>query len=132
VLARPACLASAQAFVDAPPDQLAAAVLFVGFGDTFATELAPQIGAHDVHHRIAVELALAPEHEPMSYRWLVRVAQPDLLGYELVTREGIIHAEQRLLLWRQAPPGDRSGVVLTLLRRGRAVLASGDVATYLG
>jgi hypothetical protein len=125
----PPCLASAPAFLAAAPADLAAAALYLGFSDQLQEPI-PGTTDRELFQRLVGVLALVP-FEPQSMKWFAAIEHAEVQFYGTVMYEGVIFAEQRLCLWRDAPFGDSSGAGLTLLRRGRAFLTTGDAATYL-
>jgi hypothetical protein len=122
------CLASAEAFLAAPPDQLAAAVMTVGLGAT--------IQARPADRRVEVLqvlLAIAPVIgvDALKPGRQLHGALQDPATAELMdaVTEGILFGEQRLCLARSF---DHDGAAMVrLLRRGRAALQAGDPFTYL-
>lgn len=122
------CLASVDAFLAAPPDQLAAAVMAVGLGGT--------VHAPPADRRVEVLqvlLAIAPVIGADALRpgRQLQAALADPATGELMdaVTEGILFGEQRLCLARSF---DHHGAAMVrLLRRGRAALQAGDPFTYL-
>jgi len=124
------CLASVPALLNATPQELAFATLHLAFADQLG-EQAPRSSADRVFQRAIQALAILP-FEFESFKWFGALGDPQVQAFAPVIYEGILYAEQRLCLWREAPFGDSSGAALVLLRRGRMLLSGGDPATYLG
>ncbi len=130
MLARPSCLASPDVYLAASPAQLAIAVLFAGFSDT-ADAPAPSIAITDLFQATAGALGALDGLKPQSSKWFEALGGSGLAPVRLAMNEGILFAEQRLCLWREAT-NSSSHFSIVLLRRGQSVLLTGDTSTYLG
>jgi hypothetical protein len=123
-----ACLTSVEAFLAAPPDELAAAVMTCGLGGTVAVRpLDRRVEVIDVVLAVGRALQLA-DLKP-GVRLHQAMQQPPLSEIADAITEGILFGEQRFCLARSVTTEGADQV--RLLRRGRAALVAGDPFTYL-
>ncbi|MCU1396883.1 MAG: hypothetical protein JWM34_5311 [Ilumatobacteraceae bacterium] len=130
MLSRPNCLTSASTFLAASPAELAAAVLFVAFGALPVT-VGPTASGVDVFQATAQLVGALDDLKPQSAKWFEALDSDAVQQIRLAMLEGVLFAEQRLCLSRESTLSS-GHTTLVLLRRGQALLATGDTATYLG
>jgi len=120
-----ACMVSVEAFVAAPPPELAAAVLMYGLGHTVnASGIGAVVETPQVVRGLAEALGIP---QGRGYDAAIAAAPANQVPDAVV--EGILFAEQRLCLVRSWSSGGTP--MVRLLRRGRHALASGDPMLYL-
>jgi hypothetical protein len=124
-----ACLQSLDAFLAAPSEEVAAAVLVCGFGPTFdPDDRHGRIDIDDLTRAIVDELGLIDE-KPGSMKYFKALASPPASLVAEVVEEGVLLAEQRLCMVRNFV--EPHICYVRLLRRGRHSLATGNPFLYL-
>jgi hypothetical protein len=122
------CLVSVEAFLAAPPDELAAAVMARGLAHT--VDLRPierRVEVTPIVAEVARVIGLADLKPGLGLHQALQ--QPPLSEVADAVTEGIIFGEQRLCMARSVNPEGIDQV--RLLRRGRVSITSGDLFAYL-
>jgi len=99
-------------------------VLLLGFA-TGAND-PDNVSEEDVFYRLVEGLNLIQE-KPMSLRWLNAAGDEPIASLKQVVREGILHCEQRLCLYRHHSY-ESTTIYLALLRRGQTVVNTGELS----
>lgn len=122
-------LSSQDAFLSAMPDDLAAAVLWVGLRDTIDRPLGEM--SRDINEVLArmVRVGRLTDFNYGERGWTKWVGEPLGMLLREAVMEGILVAEQRLCLQRLWD--HQGGQRVRLLRRGRDAITSGNPYKYV-